>query len=56
MRQNDVFHEVYLKEMRYGVRDVRLLNTKLIDPQRIPKQLFQKCIWFTITLFLKQSN
>lgn len=55
VRQNDVFNEVYLKEMRYGIRDVGLLNRKLIDRKRIPKHLFQKCMWFAITLFLKQS-
>ncbi len=49
-------NEVYLKEMKYGVRDVGLMNRKFVDKQRIPKHLFQKCIWFSITLFLKQSK
>lgn len=56
MRKMDIFNEVYLKEMRYGIRDVKLLNKNFIDRKRIPKHLFQKCIWFAITLFLKQSN
>lgn len=55
MRRRDVFNEVYLKEMRYGVRDVGLINKKFIS-KRIPKHLFQKCMWFAITLFLKQSK
>lgn len=56
MRKRDVFNEVYLKEMRYGVRNVGLINKNFIDSKRIPKHLFQKCMWFAVTLFLKQSK
>ncbi|KAG4077829.1 hypothetical protein HA402_013763 [Bradysia odoriphaga] len=55
LRKNHVFSEVYLKEMNYGIRDVRLINQNYVDQKSIPKHLFQKCIWFSVTLFLKQS-
>lgn len=56
LRENQIFSEVYLKEMQYGIRDVRLINRKYVDQKKIPKHLFQQCIWFSITLFLKQSS
>lgn len=56
LRKKCIFSEVYLKEMNYGIRHVRLINRKYVDEKKIPKHLFQKCIWFSITLFLKQSN
>lgn len=57
LRKNIFFSEVYLKEMSYGIRTVRLIGKqKIVDEKKIPKHLFRKCIWFSITLFLKQSN
>ncbi|KAJ6637314.1 Ionotropic receptor 40a, partial [Pseudolycoriella hygida] len=54
--QKDLFFdEAYLKEMRYGIPNVHQMNRKLIHRKAIPKHLFEKCFWFTVTLFLKQS-
>lgn len=56
-----VFNVVYLKEMSYGVKDVVAMNhwnkqmsLKCQYEDEIPKKLLNKCIWFTITLFLRQ--
>lgn len=55
-KNENLYNEVYLKEMNYGIRDVGRINRKFVDRKRIPKHLFQKCMWFAVTLFLKQSK
>lgn len=60
---NDAFNIVYLKEMSYGIKDIVKMNarwsrpSKKVEPStKAPEDLLNKCIWFTITLFLRQCK
>lgn len=56
----------YTMEMRYSIRDVEAFNQRYLikhhkwrqrsQRNQLPKNLFSKCVWFTITLFLKQCE
>nr|XP_041632975.1 ionotropic receptor 40a [Drosophila kikkawai] len=45
----------YIKEITPGLVKVKRRKVKVRVSQQIPNQLFEKCIWFTLRLFLKQS-
>ncbi|XP_020809408.1 ionotropic receptor 40a [Drosophila serrata] len=45
----------YIKEITPGHVMVKLKKIKVPIVQQMPNQLFEKCIWFTLRLFLKQS-
>lgn len=56
---------VYTLEMSYSIRDVEAFNQRDLQRRtwrhrspvhKLPENLFEKCVWFTITLFLKQCT
>lgn len=61
--KNPIF--AYTMEMRYSIRDVEAFNRRDLQRKafrqhspihKLPENLFEKCVWFTITLFLKQCG
>lgn len=56
------FQMKYLREMSYGITDVPAANRRYLRGKRdvkrkiLPTDLFNKCIWFAITLFLRQCE
>lgn len=52
----------YMKEMSYGMKNIPTLNRRYLQLNRdarrkmLPMNLFNKCIWFAITLFLRQCE
>lgn len=64
-RRNPIF--VHTMEMSYSIRDVEAFNQRYQRDRsrrhqyyspvhKLPANLFEKCVWFTITLFLKQCK
>lgn len=59
---NEIFYLAYIKEMSYGVRDISAMNRRYLRKNRdtrrkvLPMNLLNKCIWFAITLFLRQCK
>ncbi|XP_055678185.1 ionotropic receptor 40a [Lutzomyia longipalpis] len=56
VKENNFFHHIdYIDEMNYGVpRRLRPLKP-IAKRRKLPQNLLERCIWFTINLFLKQS-
>ncbi|KAH8236079.1 hypothetical protein KR032_007796, partial [Drosophila birchii] len=46
----------YIKEITPGLVKVKRIKVKVPFAQQMPNQLFEKCIWFTLRLFLKQCK
>lgn len=52
-----IFNSVYIKEMNYGYKNVLSMNQKLSGTvYTLPVNLFGACIWYIISLFLKQCK
>lgn len=59
---NEVLHVTYMKEMSYGIKDIPAMNRRYLRSKRdtrkkvLPIDLFNKCVWFAVTLFLRQCK
>lgn len=53
--QENFFCTVYLKEMRYGRKNYSK-KLRLMKSKKQPNNILSKCVWFTLTLFLRQST